>query len=113
MIDSFLRVLFEPVLFKPVPRNPNRVHFSIMNHVCAWCCRTIGTLTGQLNQRSARNFGMCPDCLQAHLDALAEPLAKSELKRARRMRKCGRSLVHIGRVLGVSRPAVEAALRAA
>jgi transposase-like protein len=56
---------------------------------------------------------MCEDCLRTQLDLLLVPLAKRDLKRAQRMHRSGHSLVDIGRVLGVSQPVVEAALRAA
>jgi hypothetical protein len=56
---------------------------------------------------------MCPDCLHARLAELPDPMGKREVKRARRMHKCGKSLLHIGQVLGVSVPTVQATLRAA
>jgi transposase-like protein len=56
---------------------------------------------------------MCSGCLHARLAELPEPMGKREVKRARRMYKCGKSLLHIGRVLGVSEPTVQATLRAA
>jgi len=56
---------------------------------------------------------MCSGCLRAHLAELAHPMGRREIKRARRMHKCGKSLLHIGKVLGVSEPTVRAALRAA
>lgn len=87
-----------------------------MINVCAWCGQTIGTVVGvvgHLSGRPARNFGMCSCCLQARLAALADPMDEREVTRARRMRKCGKSLLHIERVLGVSQPTVEAALRVA
>jgi hypothetical protein len=82
-----------------------------MAHICAWCHANIGTHSGQVSGRLATNFGMCVDCRRERLGPA--PLAVRELKRARRMRKCGRSLRHIGWVLGVDEPSVEAALRAA
>jgi hypothetical protein len=56
---------------------------------------------------------MCSSCLHARLAELPVPMEKRELKRAQRMHKCGKSPLHIGRVLGVSEPTVQAALRAA
>jgi ribosomal protein S14 len=82
-----------------------------MDHVCAWCGSEIGTHGGRLDGGSATNFGMCRACLRQQLGPA--PLAVAKLVRARRMHRCGRSLAHIGRVLGVDAPRVEAALRAA
>lgn len=56
---------------------------------------------------------MCADCLQDALDSLPAPLANRELKRAQRMFRSGQSMIHIGRVLGVNQPTVQAALQAA
>ena len=82
-----------------------------MTHVCAWCQSNIGTHWGQVSGEVATNFGMCADCRREQLGPA--PLAVPKLQRARRMHKCGKSLQHIGRVLGVEEPRVEAALRAA
>jgi hypothetical protein len=85
-------------------------------NVCAWCGQTIGTVVGvvgHLSGRPARNFGMCSGCLHARLAALPDPMDEREVTRARRMRECGKSLLHIEQVLEVSQPTVEAALRVA
>jgi hypothetical protein len=82
-------------------------------NVCAWCGQLIETVLGDLSGQRERNFGMCSCCLQAHLAALPDPMGKHEAAKARRMRKSGKSLLHIQQVLGVSRAAVQAALRAA
>lgn len=82
-------------------------------NVCAWCGQAIGTVVGgvgHLSGRPAPNFGMCSGCLQASLAALPDPMGEREVKRARRMRRCGKSLLHIGQVLGVSLPTLEATL---
>jgi hypothetical protein len=81
--------------------------------VCAWCGEAIGGVLGFLSGSPAPNFGICSGCLRARLAELANPMGQREIKRARRMRKCGKSLLHIGRVLGVSEPSVRAALRVA
>ena len=81
--------------------------------VCAWCGQNMDAVPGYLSGRPERNFGMCSSCLDAHLAALADPMGKREVARARRMRKRGKSLLHIQQVLGVSPSTVRAALRAA
>jgi hypothetical protein len=82
-------------------------------NVCAWCGQTIETVRGYLSGRRKRNFGMCFRRLHAHLAALPDLMGKREVARARRMRKCGKSLPHIQQVLGVSQSTIRAALRAA
>jgi len=82
-----------------------------MTHVCAWCHANLGTHLGRVSGQLATNFGMCADCRRERLGPA--PLAVHKLVRARRMHKCGQSLRHIGRVLGVDEPRIEAALRAA
>ena len=81
--------------------------------MCAWCGETIGSVLGYLSGRPAPNFGMCSGCLHARLAELPDPMGKREVTRVRRMHKCGKSLLHIGQVLGVNEPTVQAALRAA
>jgi hypothetical protein len=59
------------------------------------------------------NFGMCDACIASSLASNPLPMGRREIARARRMHRCGRSLTHIGRVLGVPQPSVVAAVKAA
>ena len=95
-----------------MPPNRLSVHTLSEMHVCAWCNQQIGTEPGQLSGRPAANYGMCSDCLISHLTELDPTLEKREMARARRMRRCGQSLTHIGDVLGVSPPILQVALAA-
>ncbi len=83
-----------------------------MKNLCAWCGKAIRIEDDRPRAEAECNFGMCTACLAANLD---DPitLGRREAARARRMHRCGRSLVHIGRILGVPQPAVVAALDAA
>jgi len=84
-----------------------------MKNLCAWCGMAIPIGDGRLRGKAECNFGMCAVCLAANLASDPSPMGQREVARARRMRRCGRSLVHIGRILGVPQPTVVAALEAA
>jgi hypothetical protein len=81
-------------------------------HICAWCQQKIEieSRSGILRGEPATTFGICPDCLTARLAPICPALEKREIHRARRMRRRGQSLAHIGQVLGVSQPVLRIAL---
>jgi len=81
-------------------------------HVCAWCNQQIGSEHEEPSERPVANYGMCSDCLIVRLSGFNSALEKPKLVRARRMRRCGQSLTHIGDVLGVSQPILHVALSA-
>ena len=84
-----------------------------MTNLCAWCGKTIRIGGGRLRGEVECNFGMCDACLAANLAGAPNVMGRRETARARRMHRCGKSLLHIGRVLGVPQPTVMAALEAA
>jgi hypothetical protein len=84
-----------------------------MKKLCAWCGKTIGIGSGRLRGKIECSFGMCEACLATNLTGAPPALGRREIARARRMHRCGRSLDHIGQVLGVPQPSVAAALEAA
>jgi hypothetical protein len=84
-----------------------------MEKLCAWCGNAIGFSDGRLRDKADCSFGMCQACLTTKLAVDPIPMGRREIARARRMHRCGRSLVHIERILGVPQPTIAAALEAA
>jgi hypothetical protein len=84
-----------------------------MKSLCAWCGKTIRITNGRLRGNAECSFGMCTDCVARKLACAPGQLGRREVARARRMHRCGRSLGHIERILGVPQPTIVAALEAA
>jgi len=97
----------------PRHRTTSRRHLPCMKNLCAWCGKTIRIGGGRLRGGIECNYGMCGACFPAKLARDANPMSRREIARARRMHRCGRSLVHIGHILGAPQPVVVAALEAA